>query len=279
MNATKHLLRWKGRQSGPFAPDEIRTLLKSSEIGLMHEVQAGGVWITVERFLAQAAPRPPAAPAPKLEKKAPAPKLEVPKSPPAPIAPPLPLTPETLPPLLPRLPAEPAPWPHLPRPTEAAAEEASPDSADETLAFGGFWLRLVAAGIDGVILSALSWAVAAIALVISGGSRAAMPPWLMVLVMAIYLVGSWLYCALMESSDIQSTLGKLAVGLIVTDLDGGRLTFTHATGRYFGKLLSTLTLGAGFFMAAFTERKQALHDMITGCYVLLRLPPARIFQP
>jgi len=96
MSATSYLLRWKGRQSGPLPPDEIRARLKRSEIGLMHEVQVDGQWVTVEKFLNQSAPRPPAAPAPKLEKKAtPAPpKIEPPK-PPAPAAvslpPPMPL--------------------------------------------------------------------------------------------------------------------------------------------------------------------------------------------
>ena len=78
---------------------------------------------------------------------------------------------------------------------------------------------------------------------------------------------------------MQATLGKLAVGLIVTDLAGEPLTFGQANQRFFGKLVSALTVGVGYFMAAFTDRKQALHDLMAGCHVLLRLPPARLFQP
>ncbi len=78
----------------------------------------------------------------------------------------------------------------------------------------------------------------------------------------------WLYYAIMESSPLQATLGKLAVGSIVTDLDGDRISFLKATGRHFGKLISALILCLGYLMAGFTERKQALHDLIAGCLVI-----------
>ncbi|HUT03496.1 MAG TPA: RDD family protein [bacterium] len=78
----------------------------------------------------------------------------------------------------------------------------------------------------------------------------------------------WLYYAIMESSSLQATLGKLAVGSIVTDLDGDRISFLKATGRHFGKLISALILLLGYLMAGFTERKQALHDLMAGCLVI-----------
>jgi uncharacterized RDD family membrane protein YckC len=74
----------------------------------------------------------------------------------------------------------------------------------------------------------------------------------------------------MESSVKQATLGKLAIGIIVTDLQGSRITFGRATGRYFGKILSSLILSIGYIMAGFTEKKQALHDMIAGCLVVMK---------
>jgi uncharacterized RDD family membrane protein YckC len=79
---------------------------------------------------------------------------------------------------------------------------------------------------------------------------------------------SWLYWALLESSRWQATLGKKMLGLQVTDLEGRRISFARATGRYFGKVISTLLLLVGFAMAGFTEKKQALHDMIASCLVL-----------
>jgi uncharacterized RDD family membrane protein YckC len=57
----------------------------------------------------------------------------------------------------------------------------------------------------------------------------------------------------------------------VTDLEGRRIGFGRATGRYFAKILSSLTLFIGYLMAGFTEKKQALHDMIAGTLVLRKL--------
>ena len=72
----------------------------------------------------------------------------------------------------------------------------------------------------------------------------------------------------METSKFQGTLGKMALGLIVTDLSGQPITFGRATGRYFGKIISSLTLSIGYMMAGWTQQKQALHDMMAGCLVL-----------
>ncbi|MFH0733079.1 MAG: RDD family protein [bacterium] len=84
----------------------------------------------------------------------------------------------------------------------------------------------------------------------------------------IAVVVSWLYSALMESSSKKATLGKMALGLIVTDMQGDRITFARASGRFFAKILSGLILNIGFIMAAFTQKKQALHDIIADTLVL-----------
>jgi uncharacterized RDD family membrane protein YckC len=81
-------------------------------------------------------------------------------------------------------------------------------------------------------------------------------------------VGGWLYYALMESSRFQGTLGKMAVQIKVTDLEGNRISFGRATGRYFGKIVSGLTLLVGYIMVAFTRQKQGLHDIMAGCLVV-----------
>jgi uncharacterized RDD family membrane protein YckC len=81
-------------------------------------------------------------------------------------------------------------------------------------------------------------------------------------------LASWLYFAAFESSPWQATPGKKVLGLRVTDLEGKRLSFIRASGRYFGKIISWLLFGIGFVMAGFTEKKQALHDMLAGCLVL-----------
>ena len=84
------------------------------------------------------------------------------------------------------------------------------------------------------------------------------------------IVITWLYFALLESSTRQATFGKMALGLFVTDLEGNRLSFARASGRYFSKIISGMTFTIGFLMAGFTAKKQALHDMIAGCLVLVR---------
>jgi len=88
-----------------------------------------------------------------------------------------------------------------------------------------------------------------------------------------FVVGTilgWLYFAIQESSPKQATLGKQAMEIIVTDLDGKQISFGRATGRYFGKYISGAVVMIGYIMAAFTEKKQALHDLIAGTLVVKR---------
>ena len=87
-------------------------------------------------------------------------------------------------------------------------------------------------------------------------------------IMTVSMVIHWLYFALQESSSAQATLGKRAVGIKVTNLEGQRIGFGQATGRFFGKIISGLTLLIGYMMAGFTDRKQALHDIIAGTLVV-----------
>jgi uncharacterized RDD family membrane protein YckC len=88
-------------------------------------------------------------------------------------------------------------------------------------------------------------------------------------IFAVLLVGTWLYHALMESSSWQATLGKRVLNLQVTDLAGRPVSFGRASGRHFSKIISgMIPLGIGFILAGFTEKKQAIHDMIASCLVL-----------
>ncbi len=81
-------------------------------------------------------------------------------------------------------------------------------------------------------------------------------------------LASWLYFAAFESSRWQATPGKKLLGLAVTDMAGNRISFARASGRYFAKIVSFLTLLMGFVMIGFTQKKQGLHDMIAGCLVV-----------
>ncbi|MEO8810803.1 MAG: RDD family protein [Rhodanobacter sp.] len=90
----------------------------------------------------------------------------------------------------------------------------------------------------------------------------------MALAMVVTTVLAWLYFAICESSPWQATLGKLALGIRVTDLQGRRISLPRALGRYLAKFLSILIFCIGFLMVGWTRRKQGLHDMLAGTLVL-----------
>jgi uncharacterized RDD family membrane protein YckC len=92
--------------------------------------------------------------------------------------------------------------------------------------------------------------------------------------LSLQFLAWWLYFAVFESSHWQATIGKRLCGLIVVTEDGSRLSFARATGRFLGKYISGLILSVGYLMAAFTARKQALHDIMAGTLVLRRDAPA-----
>ena len=125
--------------------------------------------------------------------------------------------------------------------------------------YAGFWLRFISYIIDSAIIALFS-------------SGLSMLLFLMVfpddLAAVVSIAVVWLYYAFMESSSYQGTVGKMAVGLKVTDMKGKPITFGRATGRFFGKILSMAILFIGFLMIGFTKQKQGLHDMLADCLVL-----------
>ena len=137
--------------------------------------------------------------------------------------------------------------------------------------YAGFWRRVAASLIDGLLLSVVTVPIS----LAFDGENGAVNMTASTTASTLSTVISWLYSALMESSSKQATVGKMALGIIVTDLDGGRIGFGRATGRYFAKILSALILGIGFLMVAFTERKQGLHDMIAGTLVIRGQAPSQ----
>jgi uncharacterized RDD family membrane protein YckC len=143
--------------------------------------------------------------------------------------------------------------------------------------YGGFWIRFVAVILDGILVQIVvvpfgalmggAIGVAGVATRMPGeGTRL-----VSVIVGAVLgVLGSWIYEAAMESSSLQATLGKMIFGMKVMDLNGNRISFARATGRHFAKYISSAILFVGYIMAGFTERKQALHDMLAGTLVIRR---------
>lgn len=156
------------------------------------------------------------------------------------------------------------------------------------VSYAGFWLRLVAHIVDSfivgvammVLLVPLFFLMGGMAYVASLSRRSGETPdparigamiSLIFVLAGVAVLGQWLYFAYLESGEKQATWGKQMLGLYVTDLSGNRMTFARASGRFFAKIVSGLIpLGIGYIMAGFTERKQALHDMIASCLVLRR---------
>lgn len=84
----------------------------------------------------------------------------------------------------------------------------------------------------------------------------------------IQIVVTWLYAALMTSGPLMATVGKRAVGIQVTDMNGNRIGFMQATGRHFGKIVSAIILLIGYFMMLWDDKKQTLHDKMAGTLVI-----------
>ena len=139
--------------------------------------------------------------------------------------------------------------------------------------YGGFWIRVVAYLIDGILLNiafgvlslvtGISMIPANFSTMDTADAVASMGQ-----AQLVSLVVTWLYFALMESSARGATVGKMAVGLRVVTDQGNQLSFLNATGRFFAKFLSALLLCIGFIMVAFTDRKRGLHDIIAGTLVI-----------
>lgn len=149
--------------------------------------------------------------------------------------------------------------------------------------YAGFWLRFVAVIIDGLLLGAVQFIAIMPILGIMGiglptdiqdldssdginmvGQMMAMAG----VAQVVFLVIQTLYFSLMESSKYQASIGKIVLGLKVTDVNGSPLDFTKALVRNLCKIISSMILLIGYLMAAFTEKKQALHDMIASTLVV-----------
>jgi uncharacterized RDD family membrane protein YckC len=156
------------------------------------------------------------------------------------------------------------------------------------VAYAGFWLRFVAYIIDAVV-SGMLFVILLVPLFILTGAGAALSRigsgedisdevaaflgiGFVLGFFGITLGVRWLYYALSESSSWQATLGKKMLNLTVTDMNGQPISFARASGRYFAKIVSSLIpLFIGYILAGFTEKKQAIHDMIAGCLVLRKI--------
>lgn len=143
--------------------------------------------------------------------------------------------------------------------------------------YAGFWKRVAAYMIDYFVLVIPGSIIGAIIGVVLGASMGAIGSGESTIEVVAQLSSALInfaigmaYYTWFHASKGGATLGKMAVGIKVVRSNGERLTKARAFGRYWAMLLSSFTLGIGFLMAAFTERKQGLHDMICDTLVVDR---------
>jgi uncharacterized RDD family membrane protein YckC len=174
----------------------------------------------------------------------------------------------------------------VPGDAPAAATPPPPPTIAQAPSYAGFWKRVLAYLIDAIVLyipnmlidRALGGARAQAALEQTLSNAVGDLPQMLAAYQHYYtlmwpamLLGAllaWLYFAACESSRWQATLGKLALGVHVTDLHGQRISFPRALGRYGAKIISFMIIFIGVLMVAWMPRKQGLHDLMAGTLVL-----------
>ena len=137
--------------------------------------------------------------------------------------------------------------------------------------FKGFWIRLVASFIDGIILLILIILLATISLIIFGvalGEGAGVGMFLLVFILAS--IATIFYKPIMEASEYQGTVGKYALGMKVVDQNGQRISMTSSFLRTILYIIGAqgFLLCLGVVMVGFTEYKQGLHDILANTYVV-----------
>ena len=164
-------------------------------------------------------------------------------------------------------------------PPQARLEAAETVVRGGHVVYAGFWKRFAAYSIDSFVVGIISYAVmfffGIVAAVGIGASASSDNPFasgagiaLMGMLYLVALAVPVVYFAWMHSSSHQASLGKMAIGIKVIRSDGGRIGFWRGVGRIFATFLSAIILYIGFIMAGFTERKQALHDMVCDTLVV-----------
>ena len=141
---------------------------------------------------------------------------------------------------------------------------------DVTPAYAGFWVRFCAVVIDTVVIvlgGAIFGVIIGIAIALVSPDTLESPVF-DILAQLVGNIGGAAYFVFMHSSSKQATLGKMALGLKVTDLDGERIGVGKSFLRMIGTIVSAVLLMIGYLMVAFTERKQGLHDKIAGTLVV-----------
>ena len=129
----------------------------------------------------------------------------------------------------------------------------------ESVHYGGFWIRLVAALLDGLIFGIPAALLGLGLMFLTGSTALYYLPQVIIVVLTIYLDGT-----------MGGTPGKMILGLRIVNEQGTTIGVPRAILRYLGKIVSGMVLGIGYLMVGFTKKKQGLHDMIATTYVVYK---------
>ena len=125
----------------------------------------------------------------------------------------------------------------------------------EEMIYAGFWVRVLAAVIDGLVLAIPTMIV---------NELFGEDSWISIILLLILW---WQYSARMLSSSWRATIGKKIVSIAVVNEMGEQITFKDATFRFLYSLISYLLL-LPILMMLFTEKKQTLHDKMAKTLVI-----------
>ena len=126
----------------------------------------------------------------------------------------------------------------------------------------GFNTELVGESIAGAWIGASGWFISSLFLYAPSVSAIAKAS------LITNLIVNWIYFTGLESSKLKGTLGKLILGVKVTDLHQQKISLMKANIRYWSKIISILILLIGFLMIMTTSKKQGLHDMLAKTTVI-----------
>jgi uncharacterized RDD family membrane protein YckC/uncharacterized Zn-finger protein len=138
-------------------------------------------------------------------------------------------------------------------------------------AYAGFWIRAAALVIDSIIVWIMQIVLAIVLEATAGllspdmaaGSLAS------VLMLALFSSAVSIAYYVVFTGSCGQTPGKMLMRLKVVRSDGSAMTYGRAALReILGKFVSGITLGVGYLMVVFDDRKQGLHDKIADTCVI-----------
>jgi uncharacterized RDD family membrane protein YckC len=158
-------------------------------------------------------------------------------------------------------------------------QEAAPQSVQ--LIYKGFWIRLLAKILDGILLDfiifPLSFAVAmpSLRLIIANPGKPPNPEVMAHLLGAYAIAGLCSVIVVMTYNTwmigrFGTTMGKMAINAKVVTPSGGAVGYKRAFIRSLMELVNAFTLDIGYLIAAFDDQKRGLHDRVAGTVVVAK---------